>query len=252
MLTMQRQAVTYRRVSTGRQAIDGESLEAQAIALERYCQGNALTLTHAFEDAGKSGRSRAKRPGLESALRAVGEAKGVLVVYSLSRLARSIRDASSILSELRAMKADLAIVDMKLDTSNIYGELVFNMMASLAQFESQLIGQRTQVAHSHLKKKHGHNPIGQPSYGYARGKGSRERVENAAEQAVIALARQLRQPTTLCGGPTSFDVIAEQLNALGHRTRKGGLWHGYSVQRILRKAPPAKSAPHGKSARVRT
>jgi site-specific DNA recombinase len=228
-----RTAVTYRRVSTGRQADEGDSLEAQQMALVRFCKDNGLALAGEFEDAGKSGRSLRGRPALEAALRAVCESKGVLVVYSLSRLARSIKDAAAILDRLRNCGADLAIVDMKLDTSNIYGELIFNMVASLAQFESQLIGHRTKAAHKHLKKKHGVNVLGPPPYGYQRAKGSRVVEPEPDEQKTIRKARLLRKPPYKGAPPVSYKQVARQLNELGFRTRLEGEWTEGSVWRIL-------------------
>jgi site-specific DNA recombinase len=242
-----RTAVTYRRVSTGRQAEEGESLEAQQAALLRYCRDNDLQLTSEHEDAGKSGRSRTGRPGLEAAMGAVCKSRGVLVVYSLSRLARSIKDAAAILDELRACGADLSIVDMKLDTANIYGELIFNLIAAMAQFESQLIGQRTKTGHAHLRSKHGANVIGQPPYGYSRAKGTRDIIKHPGEQAILAAIRRWRKP--ICPGepPTPYSIIAQRLNEAGHVTREskrfphGGPWTEGSVYRILngrkKKAP---------------
>jgi DNA invertase Pin-like site-specific DNA recombinase len=96
-------------VSTAEQAAEGVSLEAQAARLAAWCGAHGYTLTSAdvHADAGYSGKRADNRPGLQAALDAVCGAGGVLVVYALSRLARSTRDALQIAERLERAGADL-------------------------------------------------------------------------------------------------------------------------------------------------
>ena len=101
-------AVGYIRVSTTRQAVDGVSLEAQRAKIEAWCTVNDFELSDVFVDAGISGKRADNRTGLQDALQAACKARGAaLVVYSLSRLARSTKDAIAIAERLEKAGADL-------------------------------------------------------------------------------------------------------------------------------------------------
>ena len=82
-------AVGYVRVSTELQAQEGISLEAQQARIRAWCEGNGYTLAGIHIDAGLSGSRSDNRPGLQAALSEACRTKAALVVYSLSRLARS-------------------------------------------------------------------------------------------------------------------------------------------------------------------
>src|SRR4051812_847817 len=97
---MSADAIGYLRVSTESQAIDGVSLDAQRSRIQAWCQANGYTLSAVFEDAGVSGKRADNRPQLQKALEEVCRCKGVLVVYSLSRLARSTKDTLAIAERL--------------------------------------------------------------------------------------------------------------------------------------------------------
>jgi site-specific DNA recombinase len=93
----------YCRVSSEGQAAEGVSLDAQRARIEAWCAARGAELMNIHVDAGISGYRKENRPGLKAALAAVcagGRGKGrVLVVYSLSRMARSSKD-SFIISEM--------------------------------------------------------------------------------------------------------------------------------------------------------
>lgn len=65
-----------------------------------------------------------------------------LVVMKLDRLARSVRNLIEITDTLKAKNANLMILDMNLDTSTATGELMLNLLASIAQFERELMLER--------------------------------------------------------------------------------------------------------------
>jgi len=99
-------AIGYCRVSTQQQAEEGVSLEAQKAKIAAWCLANDATLGQVFVDAGISGKRADNRPELQSALNAVTASKGVLVVYNLSRLARSTKDTLLISERLDKAGAD--------------------------------------------------------------------------------------------------------------------------------------------------
>jgi len=140
------QVVGYVRVSTAEQADSGLGLEAQRQAIQAACDARGWALAAIHEDASASGRDL-KRKGLTAALKAVesGDAEG-LVVAKLDRLSRSIVDFTQLVD--RAQRKGWAVValDVGVDTTTPQGEMVANIMATFAQFERRIIGQRTKDA----------------------------------------------------------------------------------------------------------
>jgi DNA invertase Pin-like site-specific DNA recombinase len=94
-----------------------------------------------YIDFGLTGRSR-NRPGLEKALAAVREGD-TLVVTKLDRLARSVPDARAIADELAERGIRLALGDSIYDPTDAIGRMFFNILATFAEFERDLISQRT-------------------------------------------------------------------------------------------------------------
>jgi site-specific DNA recombinase len=141
--------VGYTRVSTGGQAVDGVSLDAQRERIEAWCRANDHELTDVRVDAGLKGGRADNRPALQVALDTVCQSRGVLVVYSLSRLARSTRDTLEIAERLDRAGADLVSLTERIDTTTAAGRMVFRMLAVLAEFERDLISERTTTALRH-------------------------------------------------------------------------------------------------------
>ncbi|MEP3479987.1 MAG: recombinase family protein [Fuerstiella sp.] len=178
------------RVSTVGQADDGVSLDAQRAKIEAWCLCNDIELAEVFVDAGLSGSKAHNRPGLQSALSAVKETGGVLVVYSLSRLARSTRDTIEISDQLDRIGCDLASISEKIDTTSAAGKMVFRMLAVMAEFERDQISERTRVALAH-KKAQGER-VGRIPFGHDLHEDGKTLLENEAEQAVIEQVKALR------------------------------------------------------------
>jgi len=143
-MTSQLRAVGYTRVSTDDQANSGAGLAAQTQAITSECAGRGWELLEVCEDAGVSGKSMKRRPGLLSALSLVetGEA-GVLVVAKLDRLSRSLIGFATLMEQSRRQGWALVALDLGVDTSAPSGKLVANVMASVAEWERDVIGQRT-------------------------------------------------------------------------------------------------------------
>jgi DNA invertase Pin-like site-specific DNA recombinase len=138
--------VGYVRVSTGEQAENGAGLDAQRRAIAVAMEGRGFELVDMIEDAGVSGKNLA-RPGLERALALIesGSAEG-LVVAKLDRLSRSLLDFAALTERSRRKGWALIALDLGVDTSTPQGEMLANVLATFAQFERRLIGQRTKDA----------------------------------------------------------------------------------------------------------
>lgn len=93
-------AIGYARVSTDGQVADGVSLDAQQTRLRAWCEANDYSLIGLHVNAGLSGYRCDNRSGLQTALSDVCKEQSALIVYSLSRLARSTKYAIAISERL--------------------------------------------------------------------------------------------------------------------------------------------------------
>lgn len=226
-------AIGYIRVSTSQQADNGVSLEAQRERIAGWCRINGYRLVEAYSDAGLSGGRADNRPALQKALQAVCAARGTaLVVYSLSRLARSTKDAIAIAERLDRAGADLVSLSERIDTTTAAGKMVFRMLAVLAEFERDLTSERTAAAMA-LKRSNGQR-VGTVPYGFDLAEDGRTLVPNEAEQAVIAGIQTMR-----AGGMT-MPKIAAALTERGVPTKTGRSvwWTHQAVARILSRQAP--------------
>src|SRR5437868_2475803 len=124
--------VGYARCSTDQQDLAAQQarLQALGVAPERI-----------YMDRGLTGTTRA-RPGLDQALAAV-RAGDTLVVPKLDRLARSVPDARQIADALVARGVKLALGTSVYDPTDPMGKMFFNILATFAEFEVDLIRLRT-------------------------------------------------------------------------------------------------------------
>ena len=221
-----RAAVGYCRVSTVGQAEAGVSLDAQQDRIAAWCRAQGLTLEGTFVDAGLSGGRADNRPQLRLALDAACATGGVLVVYSLSRLARSTRDTIAIGERLAASGADLASLTESIDTNGAAGRMVFRLLAVLAEFERDLIAERTAAAMGHLRRQ-GRRISRHLPYGYALADDGRGLVEVPAERATLGRMARMRE------AGTSFARVADALNAENVPPRAGVRWWPSGVRSVL-------------------
>ncbi len=203
--------VGYVRVSTEEQGLSGAGLEAQRAAILVEASRRGWEVVETFEDRGYSARDL-KRPGIQAALGALQKGQGsALVVAKLDRLSRSMMDFTGLMA--RATKESWALValDCAVDTTTPAGEAMAHVLATFAQFERRLIGQRTKDALA-VKRAEGVRLGRRPAISSdLAARIERERAEGGT----------LRQ-------------IAEGLNADGVPTpHQGSEWRPSSLSRVL-------------------
>ena len=207
-----RRAISYQRVSTGRQADSGISLDDQAARIESEVERRGWTLTEVMVDEGRSGRKMQNRPALVAALDVLARGDAdALVVAKLDRLARSTIDLASIMGRSQREGWALVILDPDLDTSTPAGKLTATVLGAVAEYESELIGERARMTHRHrraLGLRAGQHP-----------------VVDAEVRSEIATRRT--QGETLAS-------IAHDLNTREVPTARGGRWHPSTVSHIVR------------------
>lgn len=202
--------VAYRRVSSQEQADSGNGLEAQRTTIMHAVTARGWTLVADIEDAGFSG-SKLNRPGLEHALGLVrsGQADGI-VVGRLDRLSRSLLDFASLMTTAKREGWSIVALDLGVDMTTPAGEMLANVLASFAQYERQIIGQRTSDALQAAKAQG--RKLGRP---------------NTVDESTIERIREMRTERT------SFRKIADALNAEGIPGGHGGRWQASTVLRVL-------------------
>lgn len=121
--------IGYARVST-----DDQNLNLQYDALKNAgCE-------RIFND--QITGTKINRPGLDSALEFARE-NDVIVVWRLDRLSRSLKDLIEIVALLDSRKIGLRSLHESIDTSSSSGKLIFHIFGALAEFERNLIRERT-------------------------------------------------------------------------------------------------------------
>jgi len=140
--------IGYARVST-----DEQNLDLQLDALK------AAGCDKIFTDEGKSGITK-DRDGLTQALSAVAEGNNTLVVWKLDRLGRSLGFLCELIDKLKGQGAGFHSLTDGIDTTTTGGKLVFHIMGALAEFERDLIKERTKAGMRAAKKRGKH--VGRP------------------------------------------------------------------------------------------
>lgn len=217
-------AIAYVRVSTREQADEGVSLAAQRERITAYAALYGLEIVEVVVDAGVSAATL-DRPGLARALAALADGRAdALVVAKLDRLTRSVRDLGDLIDGPLA-RAALLSVGEQVDTRTAAGRLVLNVLASVAQWERETIGERTSAAMQHLSATGGYVG-GEPPYGYAVGAEGRL-VPVDAEQAVMREAR------ALADAGLSLRAVAARLADRGLVSRTGRPFAATQVARMV-------------------
>ena len=218
-------AIGYVRVSTEQQAETGVSLDAQAEKIRAMAVVQDAQLVDIVTDAGASAKDL-NRDGLARVLALVDKRQvDVVIVAKLDRLTRSVRDLGELLERFERRGVSLVSVAESLDTGTAAGRLVLNVMASVSQWEREVIGERTREALAH-KKARGER-IGTVPFGYTLADDGRTLVEQADEQAILVRIRDCR------AAGYSLRAIAEELNRQGLSTRSGAAWQHQYVRNLV-------------------
>ncbi|MGM7699429.1 recombinase family protein [Microbacterium sp. A84] len=218
--------IGYLRVSTEEQASSGLGLDAQRDTIQRYADAHGWDVAW-YEDAGLSAKSLA-RPQLQAALDRLGvspkrrDVDGI-VVAKLDRLSRSVADFAGMLELARSRRWALVAIDLGVDTSTPTGELVANVMMSVAQWERRIIGERTSAAMQAAKRAGRH--MGRVS---------------VLPEATADRLLELRATRTLA-------ATADALNAEGLTTATGVPWTENAVCKAHKRVAQTSPTPRHSS-----
>lgn len=195
--------------------------------IEAWAKANGHELSGVFVEVRSAGRAD-NRPELNKAVAAACRDGGILVVYSLSRFSRSVRDTLALAERLERSGANLASLSESLDTSNAMGRMFFKLMSVLAEFERDQLRERTTNAMSHLRQ-HNRRISYKIPLGYDVATDGVTLLPNFKEQEVIARIVGLRSEGMTLG------AIARRMEAEEVPTKMGGKWSPKTVLAIVRR-----------------
>src|SRR5437879_10211892 len=189
------QAVLYARFSPRPNAEECDSVEKQLERCRAYSEGHGYTVVSQHKDKDMSGGRADNRPGLQKAIAAACKQQAVLVVYSLSRLARCTKDAIDLAERLSAAGADLAVIQENVNTRSPMGRFIFTLFSALAQLEREQIAERTSTAMlRHQSKGRRMTRPDRCPYGWRPDPSDADRlVEDREEQMAIIRIREERR-----------------------------------------------------------
>lgn len=233
METTKTKVYGYIRVSTTDQS---NSLEVQEKRINEYCAFKHLQLVEIFIDEGVSGYTPlGKRPeGSKLVALLTKETKAVVAVKP-DRLFRSTIDSLTMVNSWDKMDIELHMVDMNgatLATKTATGKMLFTILIAFSQFERDITGERIKVVLNNKKA------TGKPYAGHLFGfdkvggdliKGklvNQELVKNESEQSIIEIIKKHKDEL-------SPAKIADKLNGMGLRAKKGGKFFPSTVLNVL-------------------
>jgi site-specific DNA recombinase len=226
----------YTRKSTS-QGLEREfnSLDAQREACEQYVASRGwLALPQRYDDGGFTG-ANLERPGFQQLLQDIDAGKiDLVVVYKVDRLSRSLLDFAQVMHRFDQAGVAFVSVTQNFSTADAMGRLTLNMLMSFAEFEREMIAERTRDKMAAARKK-GKWIGGRVPLGY--------RIEGGKLVIEEEEAAQVREIFRVYEEERSLVATADVLNDRGWRTKLcitktgksfGGLaWDKSSVHRQL-------------------
>jgi len=221
-------AIGYVRVSTEEQVLTGVSLDSQEEKIKAYCIAKEWDLTRVIRDEGYSAKDL-NRPGMQEIIEGCKRKDfDVVVILKLDRLTRSVKDLGYLVEDI-FQKNEVAFSSLQdnFDTATANGRMVMNILATLAQWERDIISERTRDAMSFMRRDL--KLVGAVPFGYDCNNGSLSinPEEGVIVQKMIALRKRGR----------SYQKIATHLNAKEIPSKNGGKWYPKTVMGILKAFP---------------
>jgi DNA invertase Pin-like site-specific DNA recombinase len=199
------------------------TLEAQREAAEAYVRSQRhagwMALAEHYDDGGYTG-ANLERPALRKLLADIAGGKiDCVLCYKVDRLSRSLLDFARLMEIFDRHQVSLVSITQPLNTTASLGRLTLNILLSFAQFEREMIADRTRDKMAAARRK-GKWVGGRPALGYDVAVGGGKLVVNAEEagrvQAIFALYLQNRSLEALLS-----EIEARQWMTKGWITRDG-------------------------------
>lgn len=195
----------YTRVSTTDQAREGHSLEEQEKRLRAMCEAKNYKVYKVYTDAGISGKSADNRPAYQQMMKDMKKGKfNLIMAYKMDRLSRSVIDFENFFNDIKKYNCEVQFIEGNIDTNGASGMMFARILEVFAQFERELIKERTLIGvESAVNKGHfgGKPPLGYKTKLDDEGKKLKEWIINEDEAKIV------REIFELCAsGKTYFQI----------------------------------------------
>ena len=162
----------YTRVSTDDQARDGYSLGEQLKRITKHCENFEYEIYKIYEEPGISAKNTKDRPKFNQMIEDMKAKKfNMIVAIKIDRISRDLIDFLKFMESAKNYECDVEFILDKVDTSKATGRMLMNMLAVFAQFERELIVERTNIGvKAAIEDGHFSGP---PPLGYIRDENSR-------------------------------------------------------------------------------
>lgn len=165
-------AAIYCRVSTPEQ-----NIEAQEKACAEYCQRNGIEVYGIYSDNGISGKTD-KRPAFNEMVTEMRHYKfNMIVVTKLDRIGRSLQHLLSLFDEFKRKGIQFVSITQNIDTSGPMGNLQLQLLGAFAEFERNMISERTKEGIKYSQNRHKVGKRGPDKKPRTRRKSLRKRIE---------------------------------------------------------------------------
>jgi site-specific DNA recombinase len=219
-----KKVIGYVRVSSEIQKLKENSIKNQINEIRNYSNRCGFELVEIFEDLGISGL-KSDRKGLEELLNKVRD-KNIdgVVVYSLSRMSRKLRDVIDIIDLFSKNDVEFYSIKEGFMNDGIVGKLMLNILGSINEFEVNVLGERIKDVKNYKKSK---NEVygGKILYGMYRRKN--KLVRNKAEIEVLRQIKDFR-----INKKWSYFKISAWLNNNNILSKEKKQWYGNSVRSV--------------------
>ena len=218
------QYIAYYRVSTIKQGQSGLGLEAQQSSVTGYLNSKSGELLAEYTEI-QSGKKDENRPELQAALRQCRLSGATLLIAKIDRLSRN----PAFLINLQDSSTNFVCVDMPEANHFTVG-----LMACLADYERELISERTKAALKAAKARG--VKLGNPNLSEVRHTDTTAATEartSNAKQRNSEMLEIINEMRDSAGNALSLRDLTKMLNEAGYKTSRGKEWHPTSVSRVL-------------------
>lgn len=219
------QAAVYARTSS-KSRQHGYSLDEQVKRSINRCQSLGWEVVFVYRDEAESGKDTDRPMFQEMRSTARKRVFDVIVFWKLDRFSRSLMHAVQLEAELREHDVYLYSVTEQIDTTSATGRFNFRNLASAAEFERDMIKQRTRIGINGLAEDRKW-PNSNPPLGYTLTSNNRLSIDDEERDLVITIFDMYVEER-------SMPEVASQLNQQGVRTAEDGEWTPRAVGDILR------------------
>lgn len=230
----------YTRKST-EEGLDQEfnSLDNQRQAVEAYVESQRgerwIALPDHYDDGGFTG-ANTDRPAFQRLMEDVEAGRvDVVAVYKIDRLSRSLLDFTTTMREFEKSGVKFVSVTQNFDTTSSLGRMTLNLLATFAQFEREMISERTRDKIAASRRK-GLWVGGRPGLGY--------RIKDKRLILVEDEAVQVREIFGLYLQLGSLLAVVEELNRRGWVTRTGKPWNKTNLRTLLTRVVLVGKVPY--------